>query len=106
MHRVADRVTSRVRSTITELTEWQRFGNQVDAPMIFARADIVKVLRACHCDIHITLSLPRGEQKRQDPPREASTNFISAVLCAVDSNCTDSCYWSGGVKRSRIRAVS
>ena len=43
MHRVADRVASRVRSTITKPTERQRIGNQIDAAFIFARADFARV---------------------------------------------------------------
>jgi hypothetical protein len=43
MHRVADRVTSGVRSTIAQSTEWQRIGDQIDAAFIFARADFVNV---------------------------------------------------------------
>ena len=43
MHRVAYRVAGGVRSTITQPPEWQRIGNQIDATMIFARADIVNV---------------------------------------------------------------
>ena len=45
MHRVADRVSSRVWSTIPQPTERQRIGNEIDATMIFARADFVKVRR-------------------------------------------------------------
>ena len=44
MLRVADRVARRVRPTITEPTEWQRIGNQIDAAMISARANFVNVL--------------------------------------------------------------
>ena len=43
MHRVADRVARRVRSTITEPTEWQRIGNQIDAAMIFTGSDFVNL---------------------------------------------------------------
>ena len=44
MHRVADRVAGRVRSTIAQPTERQRIGNQIDAAMIFARANFVNVV--------------------------------------------------------------
>src|ERR1051326_6305005 len=46
----------------------------------------------------IILSLRCGEQKRQNPPREASANFIPAAPCVVDSDCTDSRFWSGGFR--------
>ena len=45
MHSVADCVSSRVRSVIPQPTERQRIGNQIDAAIIFARADFVKVRR-------------------------------------------------------------
>ena len=45
MHGVADRVSSRVWSTIPQPTEPQRIGNEIDIAMIFARADFVKVRR-------------------------------------------------------------
>ena len=45
MHGVADRIAGGVQSVIPEPTEWQRIGNQIDAAMIFARADFVKVRR-------------------------------------------------------------
>ncbi len=31
------------RPSVPQATEWQRIGNQIDAAMIFARADFVKV---------------------------------------------------------------
>ena len=37
-------VADRVRLAVTQPTKWQRIGNQIDAAMIFARADFVKVL--------------------------------------------------------------
>ena len=42
---VADCVAGSVRSVIPQPTEWQRIGNQIDAAMIFARPDFVKVRR-------------------------------------------------------------
>jgi hypothetical protein len=44
MLRVADCVAERVRLAIPQPTEWQRVGNEIDAAMIFARADLVNVL--------------------------------------------------------------
>ena len=44
MLRVADCVAERVRLAISQPTEWQRVGNEIDAAMIFARADLVNVL--------------------------------------------------------------
>ena len=35
----------RVRLAVPKATEWQRIGNQIDAAMIFARADFVNVHR-------------------------------------------------------------
>ena len=40
---VADCIAGSVRSVIPQPTEWQRIGNQIDAAMIFARADFVAV---------------------------------------------------------------
>jgi len=37
-----------IRLAVPEASEWQRIGNQIDATMIFARADFVNVLRASH----------------------------------------------------------
>ena len=42
MHCVADCITRRV---IPQPTEWQNFGNEIDAAFIFAGADIVNVRR-------------------------------------------------------------
>jgi hypothetical protein len=42
VHRVADCIIGRV---IPQPTEWQRIGNQINAAMIFARADFVNVRR-------------------------------------------------------------
>ena len=44
MLRVSDCVADCVRLAIPQPTEWQRIGNQIDAAMIFARADFVNVL--------------------------------------------------------------
>ena len=40
---VADCIAGSVRSVMPQPTEWQRIGNQIDAAMIFARADFVAV---------------------------------------------------------------
>ena len=40
---VADCIADSVRFTIPQPTKGQRIGNQIDAAMIFARADFVKV---------------------------------------------------------------
>ena len=40
---VADCIAGSVRPVIPEPTEWQRIGDQIDAPMIFAWADFVNV---------------------------------------------------------------
>ena len=40
---VVDCVTGRIRPGVPQATEWQRIGNQIDAAMIFARADFVSV---------------------------------------------------------------
>jgi len=39
---VVNRVADCVWLAIPQGTEWQRIGNQIDAAMIFARADFVK----------------------------------------------------------------
>ena len=54
-----------------------------------------RLFELAHVLVRLTLSLLGREQKRQNPPREVSANFIPAVLCTVDSNCTDSCCRSG-----------
>jgi hypothetical protein len=36
---VANRITDRVGFAVPQPTEWQRIGNQIDAPTIFAGAD-------------------------------------------------------------------
>ena len=46
--------------------KWQRIGNQIDAAAILTRTNLLEALRAGHRDIHITLSLRCGEQKRQN----------------------------------------
>ena len=47
--RVADCIAGSVRSVIPQPTERQRIGDQIDAAMIFARADFVNVCRPCRC---------------------------------------------------------
>jgi hypothetical protein len=42
---VSDCIAGRIRFAIPELTEWQRIGNQIDAALVFARADFVNVRR-------------------------------------------------------------
>jgi hypothetical protein len=37
-------MTDDVWHAISQVTEWQRIGNQIDAAFIFARADFVNVL--------------------------------------------------------------
>jgi hypothetical protein len=44
--RVINCIARRVRPGIPQATEWQRIGNQIDATMIFARADFVNVHHA------------------------------------------------------------
>jgi hypothetical protein len=68
---VADCVTDCVRLAVPQATEWQRIGNQIDAAMIFARADFVSMLvhhLRCRCWIwaprtfhHPGDPLPKGE---------------------------------------------
>ena len=36
-----DCIADRIRLAVPQATEWQRIGNQIDAAMIFARADFV-----------------------------------------------------------------
>jgi hypothetical protein len=43
MHGVADCIRGCITPIVPQATEWQRIGNQVDAAMIPARADFVKV---------------------------------------------------------------
>ena len=45
MHRVADCM---IRRVIPQPTEWENIGNQIDAAMIFARADFVNMDRRLH----------------------------------------------------------
>jgi len=45
VHRVADCI---IRRVILQPSEWQHIGNQIDAAMIFARANFVNVLRFGH----------------------------------------------------------
>ena len=42
---VGDCVADRIRLAVPQATEWQRIGNQIDAAMIFAWPDFVKVRR-------------------------------------------------------------
>jgi len=35
-------------------TEWQRIGNQIDAAMIFARADFINVLNVFHDETNLS----------------------------------------------------
>jgi len=37
--RLSDCVAHGIRSIVPQPTEWQRIGNQIDAAMVFARAD-------------------------------------------------------------------
>ena len=46
--RVTNCVADGVRLAIRQATEWQRIGNQINAPMIFARADFVNVFNLTH----------------------------------------------------------
>ena len=39
-----------IRLSVPEPTEWQHIGHQIDAAMIFARANFVNVLRIGHHD--------------------------------------------------------
>jgi hypothetical protein len=41
-----------IRRVVPQPTEWQSVGNQIDAAMIFTRADFVKVLNRFHCEDH------------------------------------------------------
>ena len=43
MQCISDCVDDRVRLGIPQFSEWQHIGNQINAAMIFARADFVKV---------------------------------------------------------------
>jgi len=43
--RVSDNICDGIRPGIPQATEWQRIRNQIDAAMIFARADFVEVWR-------------------------------------------------------------
>jgi len=43
VHRVADCVRDGIRRAIPQPTKWQRIGDEIEAAMIFARADFVKV---------------------------------------------------------------
>jgi hypothetical protein len=36
-----DGIAGRIWPAVTETTEWQRIGNQIDAAFIFARANLV-----------------------------------------------------------------
>jgi len=49
-----------IRLIVPQATKRQHIGNQIDAAFIFAWADFVNMHS---CDLHITLSLPSGEQK-------------------------------------------
>jgi hypothetical protein len=54
-------------TTIPQLTEWQRIGNQIDAAMIFARAHFIKVLEAqtvCRAVAQMTASRCPTKQAR------------------------------------------
>jgi len=43
---VVDCVADCIRLAVSQATEWQRIGNQIDAAMIFAGADFVNVCSA------------------------------------------------------------
>ena len=51
MRGVADSIADCIRFAIPQPTEWESVGNEVNAAMIFARADFVNVcrIRRCHC---------------------------------------------------------
>jgi len=40
---IVDRVVHGIWLAVPKATEWQRFGNQIDAAMTFARSDFVNV---------------------------------------------------------------
>jgi hypothetical protein len=46
MRRLSDGIAGSVRFAVREPTEWQRIGNQIDSPFVFARADFVNAVRA------------------------------------------------------------
>jgi hypothetical protein len=41
--RVTNCVCDRIRPIVPQPTKWKRIGNQIDAPMIFARVDFLNV---------------------------------------------------------------
>jgi hypothetical protein len=57
---IPDCVARRVWFAVPQATEWQRIGNQIDAAMIFARADFVKI-----CTVLYPLILSTGELNSQ-----------------------------------------
>ena len=45
---VPDSVIDCIRLAVPQAPEWQRIGNQIDATMIFARADFINVFELTH----------------------------------------------------------
>jgi hypothetical protein len=61
---VVNRVADCARPRVPPPTEWQRIGNQIDAAMIFARANFINVLRVSHCacSYHFVVAVWRAKE--------------------------------------------
>ena len=76
---VSDRILGCVRAAIPQPTEWQHFGNQVNAAFIFARTQFVSV-QGC-------TALTRFVQKKFCPFSTPKTTISLAVQIAVKAHC-------------------
>ena len=56
MHRVADSVCDGIRFAIPQPTEWQHMRNEIDAAMIFGRADFVNIPACCSLSFGLVLN--------------------------------------------------
>ena len=58
------------------------------AAAVLARANFIEVLLASHRDVHITLSLLCGEQKRQNPPPVEYWKTALSIFAALSASLT------------------
>jgi hypothetical protein len=79
---VSDCITDRVQLAIPEPTKRQHIGSEINAAMIFARADFVKVLNRFHCEDH-QQHVPLFSKDRQETSVPSSIRVPQRQLFKV-----------------------
>jgi hypothetical protein len=75
MLRVSDCIADCIWLSVPQTTERQRIGNQIDAAMIFARADFVNVLNLSHFPGPLQLG---GEEMGSRLGEEMGGNWVAS----------------------------